>query len=126
MRSILEAGDGELVALYDAYFDDGGLRREFATGTGSDLLYIRPIELLPDVADRNVEYAIVRRLCDVLGGGCSLAVIRCGDASDSERWKAMGFQVSRPGVMHLWLENDRPRLEEVDDDHFVLRSVEDE
>jgi len=126
IHDVLEAESAELYSLYGLYLDDEGLKREFATGVGPNLLYIRTVELLPEFAGRNIEYAIVRRLCDVLGGGCAIAVIRCGDASDSERWKALGFQVSRPGVMHAWLGNDPPELVEVDGQGLVLRSLEDD
>lgn len=108
LRDVLDADSGELAALHEPYFEDGWLRRDLvAGGRASDLLYVSDLALDGTYADRQVDVAIVRRLCDTLGVGCGLAVVPVLARDDLERWIAHGFQVTRPvrqgevGYLHL-------------------------
>jgi hypothetical protein len=114
----LDADSGDLETLYHVYFDDGGLKEQFFVGFGHDLLYVRELVIDPDWRRRNIELAVVRRLCDTLGQGCELAVMPYDSPEEARAWEQMGFQVSTPGepsgLMHLGLAYRHPRI--VDDD----------
>jgi hypothetical protein len=117
--SVLDADSGSLEALYSVYFDKDGFREEFAAGKGSDLLFIEDIEVTAPYEGRNIELALVRRLCDTVGEGCELAVIETATEADAARWQRMGFELtqlgSTKGFMHLNLSRRRPRILETDD-----------
>ena len=124
MHDVLDADSGALEALYPVYFDADGLKDDVSEGgAGLDVLYIEPFELPSDLAGRCIEHAVVRRLCDVLGGGCAIAVIRCTDPGDVQRWAKLGFEITRPGLMHLDLGHEQPRVLEVGTDRFRDRSA---
>jgi hypothetical protein len=116
---VLDADSGSLEALYSVYFDKDGFREDFAAGKGNDLLFIEAIELRAPYADRNVELALVRRLCDTVGEGCELAVIEAATPAEAARWQRMGFELtelgSTKGFMHLNLSRRQPRIVETDD-----------
>jgi hypothetical protein len=92
LYEVLDADSADLEALYPVFFEDGELREAYCQGAGSDLLYIRHIELEPDWKERNVDLALVRRLCDTLGEGCELAVMEVDSDQEAARWQRMGFQ----------------------------------
>lgn len=110
----LDADSGELEALHHVYFDDGWLKEEFTEGFGQDLLYVSHIEIDPAYQGRNIEFAVVRRLCDTVGASCALAVIDYQSVKDIEFWSRMGFEVSTQGQpsgwMHLSQARRRPRV----------------
>ncbi len=97
----------KLESLGDAYFAHGWYRDEFADGAGIDLLYIESIEIDASHRHKNVDLAAVRRLCDTLGSGCQLAVLRYGDALAAGHWRQLGFTATTPGrtngFMHMKL-----------------------
>ena len=64
----------KLEALCDAYFSQGWYKDDFADGAGIDLLYVESIEIDAAHQHKNLDLAMVRRLCDTLGSGCQLAV----------------------------------------------------
>ena len=92
LYDVLDADSADLEALHSVFFNDGELREEYCQGAGSDLLYIRHIELEPDWEGRNVDLALVRRLCDTLGEGCELAVMEVDSDAEAAHWQRMGFQ----------------------------------
>jgi hypothetical protein len=116
---VLDADSGSLEALYSVYFDKDGFREEFAAGKGSDLLFFEDIEVKAPHESRNIELALVRRLCDSVGVGCELAVIEAATEAEAARWQRMGFELtqlgSTKGFMHLNLSRRRPRIVETDD-----------
>ncbi len=117
--SVLDADSGSLEALYSAYFEKHGFREEFAAGKGSDLLFIEDIEIKSPYEGRNIELALIRRLCDTVGEGCELAVIDAISEAEAARWQRMGFELtqlgSTKGFMHLNLSRRQPRIVETDD-----------
>jgi len=132
MHDVLDADSGELEALYEYYFDEDGLRDEYNEGAGSDVLYVSAIELEPPWRGRCIELAAVRRLCDTIGHGCGIAVVRVDDDLRAHGWKRMGFEVTVPaagdraGCMHLRLAYRAPRIIEDGDDRYRVVSADDE
>jgi hypothetical protein len=100
-----------LEPIHDVYFAHGWYKDDYADGAGIDLFYLEAIEIAPGPQNRargrNLDLAIVRRLCDTLGSGCQLAVVAYGDAEQAAKWGRLGFAVSTPGrtsgLMHLKL-----------------------
>jgi hypothetical protein len=96
-----------LEPIHDVYFTQGWYRDEYADGAGIDLLYIDHITIDEEHRGKNLDLALVRRLCDTLGSGCQLAVVSYGDAERAARWGKLGFAISTPGrtagLMHMKL-----------------------
>ena len=96
-----------LEALCDAYFSQGWYKDDFADGAGIDLIYIESVEMDAAHAHRNLDLAMVRRLCDTLGSGCQLAVMPYGNAHAAGHWGQLGFALTTPGrsagLMHMKL-----------------------
>lgn len=96
-----------LESLHETYFAHGWYKDDFATGAGIDLLFFDSIMVEPEGRARNVDLALIRRLCDTLGSSCQLAVTRFTDAHQAAHWSQLGFAVSTPGrtsgLMHLQL-----------------------
>ena len=115
----LDADSGEMEALHNVYFEDGWFKDEYAEGAGSGLLYVSEISIEPAWQGRNIELAVVRRLCETVGQGCELAVIPYESAKEIEHWGQMGFEVSTPkkstGYMHMKLAYRLPRIVRSDD-----------
>lgn len=97
----------KLEPLHDVYFSSGWYKDDYADGAGIDLLYIDHISIDEAHRGKNLDLALVRRLCDTLGSGCQLAVVAYPDAQDAPRWARLGFAVSTPGrsigFMHMKL-----------------------
>lgn len=97
----------KLEPIHDVYFAQGWYKDEFADGAGIDLLYIDHITFDEPHRNKNLDLALVRRLCDTLGSGCQLAVVAYGDAVRTAHWSQIGFAVSTPGrpcgLMHMKL-----------------------
>jgi len=91
----------------DTYFAQGWYKDEFADGAGIDLFYVDDVTVAADHRSKNLDLAIVRRLCDTLGSGSQLAVVGYADAETASRWARLGFEISTPGrpsgLMHLKL-----------------------
>jgi hypothetical protein len=97
LRDVLHADSGELAILYEIYFEDDWIRGDLiAGGKGSDLLYVSELELDVAYTGRNVDVAIILRLCDTLGAGCAIAVVPYAPDDELERWFAAGFKVTEP------------------------------
>ena len=96
-----------LEALHSTYFAQGWYNDDFADGAGIDLLYVDRISVEEPWRKRNLDLAIVRRLCDTLGSGCQLASMVYPDAYEAARWGRIGFTPSTPGrtsgLMHMKL-----------------------
>ena len=96
-----------LEPIHDVYFAQGWYKDDYADGAGIDLLYIDHITLDEGQQNKNIDLALVRRLCDTLGSGCQLAVVAYEDAERAARWARLGFAIStagRPaGLMHMKL-----------------------
>jgi len=114
----LDADSGELEALYDVFFEDNWLKDEYLEGSGPDLLYVSEIDLAPAHQTRNVDLALVRRLCDTLGQGCAIAVIPYASQADIDHFTQLGCEVSTPGApegyLHLPLGNRTARVDDPD------------
>lgn len=124
----MDADSGELEALYGAYFDDDYFKEEYAQGFGHDLLYVSEVSLTPDYQGRNLELAVVRRLCDTLGSGCELVVVAYEGEAEARLWRSMGFTRTpgRDGLMHLSQAFVQPRVVSVrgDEDRFRVQRNE--
>lgn len=96
-----------LEPLHDVYFAQGWYKDDYADGAGIDLLYIDHITIDDEHKAKNLDLALVRRLCDTLGSGCQLAVVAYSNADRSARWSQLGFNISTPGrtngLMHMKL-----------------------
>ena len=97
----------KLEALCDAYFSQGWYKDDFADGAGIDLIYVESIEIDAAHQHKNLDLAMVRKLCDTLGSGCQLAVMPYRDALAAGRWGQLGFSLTTPGrtngLMHMKL-----------------------
>lgn len=120
LYDVLDADSGELEALYDVFFEDDWFREQFTMGAGSDLLFVSHVDLKPGWEGRNIDLALVRRLCDTIGEGCELAVMPYESESEITLWQRLGFAVTTPGqqegYLHLSLGAKSPRI--VATDHF--------
>lgn len=88
--------DGALLPLYDAVFtEEGWLRDDLADAPGSGLLYIEQIDLADEWRERLVDLAVVGRLTETLGQGCSLAVLDGTEARRLSVWERIGFALVR-------------------------------
>jgi hypothetical protein len=96
-----------LEPLHDVYFAQGWYKDDYADGAGIDLLYIDHITMDEAHRGKNLDLALVRRLCDTIGSGCQLAVVAYGDATHAAHWGRLGFSISTPGrtagLMHMKL-----------------------
>ncbi len=96
-----------LEPLHDTYFAQGWYKDDFADGAGIDLLYIDHITIDEGHENKNLDLALVRRLCDTLGSGCQLSVVAYSNAERASRWAKLGFAISTPGrtngLMHMKL-----------------------
>jgi len=96
-----------LESLHDVYFAQGWYKDDYADGAGIDLFYIDHITIDDEHRGKNLDLALVRRLCDTLGSGCQLAVVAYGDADRAAHWSRLGFAISTPGrtagLMHMKL-----------------------
>jgi hypothetical protein len=120
-----------LEALHDVYFSQGWYKDDYADGAGIDLLYVESITLDEQYQGKNLDLALVRRLCDTLGSGCQLAVIAYGDAHGSTHWSRLGFSTSTEGrtagYMHLKLGYRHAQVVDMtgSGQYEVVRSTED-
>lgn len=96
-----------LETIHDVYFSHGWYRDDYADGAGIDLLYIDHITIDDEHRAKNLDLALVRRICDTLGSGCQLAVVAYGDADGAAHWGRLGFAISTPGrttgLLHMKL-----------------------
>lgn len=96
-----------LESLHDAYFENGWYKDEYADGAGIDLLFVERITIDEAHQGKNLDLALVRRLCNTLGSGCQLAVVGYARPDDAARWASLGFAISTPGrgagLMHMKL-----------------------
>jgi hypothetical protein len=96
-----------LEPIHDVYFAQGWYKDDFADGAGIDLFYLDEIVLAEGKQGKNLDLALVRRLCDTLGSGCQLAVVAYANAEEAAQWARLGFVISTPGrpkgLMHLKL-----------------------
>lgn len=111
---VLAADSAELRALYQEFFDEDWFQEQFEEGAGSDLLYLGEITVEPEWVGRNVELALVRRLCDTLGQGCELAVIAYAANEAIAAWQQLGFtgavEQGTGGFLHLPLGSRQVRI----------------
>ncbi len=103
-----------LEPLHDVYFAQGWYKDDYADGAGIDLLYIDHITIAEEHRGKNLDLALVRRLCDTLGSGCQLAVVAYRDAERAAHWGRLGFAISTPGrtagLMHMKLGDRHARV----------------
>lgn len=114
----LDADSGELEALYDVFFDEGWPKDEFYDGSGADLLYVSEIDIEPAYEQRNIDLAVVRRLCDTLGQGAALTVVPYASPQEIAHWERLGCEVATPnaseGYVFLRLANRTARVDDPD------------
>lgn len=118
LQEVLDVEGGELEALYATFFEEDWFLEQFTEGAGSDLLYLSDVRVEPEWRGRNVELALVRRLCDTLGQGCELAVVPNGGDVTADRWQRLGFSAtSGEGArfLHLPLGHRQARVVLADD-----------
>lgn len=96
-----------LEPLCKAYFDDGWYKDDFADGAGIDLLFIESVEMDAGYENKNLDLAMIRRLCDTVGSGCQLAVMPYKNAMTAGHWARLGFTLTTSGrsngLMHMKL-----------------------
>ena len=114
---VLDADSGDLEALYHLYFDDNQdwFKDEFACAPGVDLGYLRDLTMEPAWQGRNIEFAVIQRLCDTIAAGCKVLVMPVSSPEEVKRWEPMGFEVpasegTDPGHIHLNNELAHPRV----------------
>jgi hypothetical protein len=104
----------KLEAIHDVYFERGWYKDDYADGAGMDLLLVDNIEIAPEHREKNLELAVIRRLCDSIGSGCQLAVMRYAGADDATHYGQLGFSISTPGrtagFMHMKLGQRQARV----------------
>lgn len=114
LHDVLDADNAELEALYGVFFENDWFGEQFSEGAGSDLLYVSQVTVEPGWQGRNIELALVRRLCDTMGQGCELAVMPYGSEADAEPWQRLGFSITTPaqpaGYLHLPLGTRQARV----------------
>ncbi len=97
-----------------AYFAEGWYRDEFSDGAGIDLIYVASVEMNDEALARNVDLAMIRRLCDTLGSGCQLAVMPYTSPLDAAHWGRLGFSLTTSGrangLMHMKLGYRHARI----------------
>ncbi|MDC3956065.1 hypothetical protein [Polyangium jinanense] len=110
----LDAEDAEFETIYSVYFDDDWFKDEYAQGRGSDLLYIAEMSIDDAYRKRNVDLAVIRRLCTTFAAGCELVVMPYTSEDETKRWSTLGFVVSTEGqpsgLMHLQQASGGPRV----------------
>jgi hypothetical protein len=120
LRAVLDADSAELEALYHLYFRDGWLKDRYLDGSGSDLLYVADLKIAAAYDGRNIDLAVVRRLCDTIGHGCGLTVIPYDSKAEIAYWSRMGFVVStrgKPsGLLHMMMGARKARLADPHDE----------
>jgi GNAT superfamily N-acetyltransferase len=96
-----------LEKVHDVYFEQGWYNDDYADGAGIDLLYVESVTVDEAYRGKNLDLAIVRRLCDTLGSGCQLVVMPYTNALMAMHWAPLGFTISTPGrmagLMHMKL-----------------------
>jgi hypothetical protein len=97
LHDVLDADSGDLEALYGVFFEGDWFAEQFSEGAGSDLLYVSEVTVDPGREGRNIELALVRRLCDTLGQGCEVAALPYESEAETERWQRLGFSITTPG-----------------------------
>jgi hypothetical protein len=98
LYDVLDAESDELEVLHDLYFKDGWVKLDLVDGGhGADLLYVSELELKDGLTLwGTVGIQIVRRLCETLGAGCAIAVVRVEHGTPTQPWIEAGFLVTRP------------------------------
>jgi len=103
-----------LEPLATAYFAQGWYKDDFADGAGIDLLFVESVEFDDTQRAKNLDLAMVRRLCDTVGSGCQLAVVSYRDAHAAAHWRRLGFSQTTPGrssgLMHMKLGYHHARV----------------
>ncbi|MDI1435175.1 hypothetical protein [Polyangium sorediatum] len=118
LLDVLDADSGELEALHDIFFENDWLKDEYLEGGGNDALYISELVIDPAYEGRNIDLALVRRLCDTLAQGCTVAILPYASQRDIDHWTPLGFEVTPPGgaggYLHLLLGTRRARVDDPD------------
>jgi hypothetical protein len=122
LLAALSVDSAELEALHHKYFRDGWIKDQFIDGSGNDLLYIADIEIAAAYDGRNIDLAVVRRLCDTIGHSCGLTVMPYDSKAEIAHWARMGFAVSTPGKLSGWLHmtmgDRKARIAEAEGDGY--------
>lgn len=112
------AGSGELEAIYEIFYHDRGLKKNFSDGSSADVLYVSEIDLEPAYEHRNIDLALLRRLCDTICHGSALAVVDYTSQHDIAHWERLGFEVATPGAdegyLFLRLTHRTARIDDPD------------
>ncbi len=109
--------------LYEAFFHEGGLRDVF-DAIGDGLLYIEAIEIPDSWRERSIDLAVVRRLSETLGMGCSMVVLNPAELRRRSQWGRVGFSIVHTFGPETYLAQNRgqraPRVVEVEADRFEV------
>lgn len=114
----------KLEPIHDTYFSQGWYNDDYADGAGIDLLYIDHISIDEAHRGKNLDLALVRRLCDTIGSGCQLAVVGYNHALEAARWGRLGFAVSTAGrtqgLMHMKLGYRHANVVDTGSGHYEV------
>lgn len=115
-----------LMPVYRAVFTrDGWLREDFEDASGTALLYIETLDLSDEWRDRLVDLAVVRRLSETLGQGCSLTLLNANEARRAPQWGRIGFALivgAEEPFLALDMSKRMPHLREGFDAYEVVPS----
>lgn len=132
IHEVLDADSQELTDLDPIFFSDGALKEAYQNGNGQDIIYFADVNVAERWQDRMIEHAAVRRVAEVFGGGCAIAVIPVDDLHDAQRWESVGFTMiaraptaSRTGYVAMDLSLRQPRMVEndCDDPRFSVEAT---
>ncbi len=92
---------------------------------GADIVYVSEIDIEAAYEQRNIDLALVRRLCDTLAQGAALAVVPYASPGEIARWEKLGFEMATPGLNEgyvcLRLANRTARVDDPDNHgHFKV------
>ena len=117
-----------LAPIHDLYFSQGWYNDEYADGAGIDLLFVDRVDVDDAARAKNLDLAIVRRLCDTLGSGCQLACMAYESANDATHWARLGFTSSTSGrgagYMHMKLGYRHARVVSTATGEFEVQPTE--
>lgn len=86
-------------------------------GLGLDVLYFSSVKISPERQGRNIELAVVLRVCDLMGMGCALAAINVEEPDHVAYWARIGFERTpgTSGLLHADLDREPPGIIEDED-----------
>lgn len=113
---------GDLLPIYEPFFDRNAncLKHEFHNGMGWNLLYFEHVHVSPLWSGRHIEEVIVKRIAEVWGESCAIAVMPISDDATARAWHELGSKVVRepaggqPGYACFDLSRSWPEIRQAD------------